>query len=52
MLMITGGLQMKISESELPKEWIELVKEAMKSDVTKEDFKNFLEKEKAKRKNK
>ncbi|WP_155928803.1 anti-repressor SinI family protein [Bacillus sp. UNC41MFS5] len=42
---------MKKSESDLPKEWIELVKEAMKSDITKEDFKIFLEKEKEKRKN-
>ena len=42
---------MKKSESDLPKEWIELVKEAMKSDITKEDFKIFLKKEKEKRKN-
>lgn len=46
-----GGVSMKKSESDLPKEWIELVKEAMKSDITKEDFKIFLEKEKEKRKN-
>ncbi|MCM3767720.1 anti-repressor SinI family protein [Neobacillus niacini] len=38
-------------ESNLPKEWIELVKEAMKSGITKEDFKVFLEKEKENRKN-
>jgi hypothetical protein len=43
---------MKKHESDLPKEWIELVKEAMKSNITKEDFKIFLENEKEKRKNK
>lgn len=42
---------MKKSESYLPKEWIELVKEAMKSNITKEEFKIFLEKEKEKKKN-
>ncbi|WP_423798067.1 anti-repressor SinI family protein [Neobacillus sp. SAB-20_R2A] len=42
---------MKKNEYDLPKEWIELVKEAMKSNITKEDFKIFLEKEKEKRKN-
>ncbi|WP_156431139.1 anti-repressor SinI family protein [Bacillus sp. FJAT-29814] len=42
---------MKKIESDLPKEWIELVKEAMKSGITKEDFKVFLEKEKENRKN-
>ncbi|MBS4215108.1 MULTISPECIES: anti-repressor SinI family protein [Neobacillus] len=41
---------MKKNESDLPKEWIELVKEAMKSNITKDDFKIFLEKEKEKRK--
>lgn len=30
------------SES-LPQEWIDLAKEAMKSDITKEEFKRFLE---------
>ncbi|MBU8919263.1 anti-repressor SinI family protein [Bacillus sp. FJAT-29953] len=40
---------MKKNESDLPKEWIELVKEAMKSNITKDDFKIFLEKEKEKR---
>ena len=33
---------MKINENDLPKEWIELVTEAMKSNITKEDFKKFL----------
>lgn len=42
---------MKKSDQNLPKEWIELVKEAMKSGITKGDFKIFLEKEKEKRKN-
>ncbi|MCH6264506.1 MULTISPECIES: anti-repressor SinI family protein [Neobacillus] len=42
---------MKKNESDLPKEWIELVKEAMESNITKDDFKIFLEKEKEKRKN-
>jgi hypothetical protein len=41
---------MKKTESDLPKEWIELVKEAMKSGITKEDFKIYLEKEKEKKK--
>lgn len=43
---------MKKEELDLPKEWVELVKEAMKSDITKEDFKIFLKKEKEKRENK
>jgi hypothetical protein len=43
---------MKKNESDLPKEWVELVKEAMKSNITKEDFKIFLKKEKEKRNNK
>jgi mevalonate pyrophosphate decarboxylase len=42
---------MKKNESELPKEWVELIKEAMKSNITKEDFKKFLKKEKEKREN-
>jgi len=37
---------MKISEQELPKEWVELVKDAMKSNVSKEKFKKFLKNEK------
>jgi len=28
---------------DLPEEWIELVKKAMKSNITKEEFKKFLE---------
>ncbi|MGX1195928.1 anti-repressor SinI family protein [Metabacillus sp. SLBN-84] len=36
-------------ENQLPEEWVELVKEAMNSDVTKEEFKKFLE-EKSKEK--
>ena len=30
----------------LPEEWIELVKEAMKSSITKEEFREFLEEKK------
>ncbi|WP_147534522.1 anti-repressor SinI family protein [Bacillus marasmi] len=41
---------MKKSDLNLPKEWIELVKEAKKSGITKDEFKIFLEKEKEKRK--
>lgn len=40
---------MKMKEHDLPEEWIKLIKEAMKSNVTKEDFKKFLEEEKKKR---
>jgi hypothetical protein len=40
---------MKPKEQELPEEWINLIKEAMKSNITKEDFKKFLEEEKKKR---
>jgi hypothetical protein len=42
---------MKINEHNLPKEWIELVKVAMKSNITKENFKKFLKERKEKRKN-
>jgi hypothetical protein len=43
---------MKINEQNLPNDWIELVKDAMKSKITKEKFKKFLmEEEKKKRKN-
>ncbi|MCM2535896.1 anti-repressor SinI family protein [Neobacillus pocheonensis] len=42
---------MKIIEHDLPKEWVELVKYAMKSNVTKENFKKFLKEEKEKREN-
>lgn len=37
---------------DLPKDWVELVKEAMKSNITKEEFKKFLKEEKEKRGNK
>jgi len=40
---------MKIREPELSKEWIELVKEAMKSNTSKEKFKEFLKEEKKRR---
>lgn len=40
---------MKTKDHELPEEWINLIKEAMKSNITKEDFKKFLEEEKKKR---
>ncbi|MBT2659097.1 anti-repressor SinI family protein [Bacillus sp. ISL-18] len=43
---------MKTNELDYPKEWVELVKEAMKSGIKKEDFKKFLIKEKDKRQNK
>ncbi|MCM3729884.1 anti-repressor SinI family protein [Neobacillus cucumis] len=43
---------MKISEQELPKEWVELVKDAMISNVSKEKFKKFLKDEKKIRENK
>ena len=33
---------MKINKNDLPKEWVELVTEAMKSNITKEEFKKFL----------
>lgn len=49
--VLIGVVNMKKNESDLPKEWIELVKEAMESNITKDDFKIFLEKEKEKRKN-
>jgi len=38
-----------MSEQELSKEWIELVKEAMQSNASKEKFKEFLKEEKEKR---
>ena len=41
---------MKKSEQELPVECVELVKDAMKSTISKEKFKKFLEAEKKKRK--
>lgn len=40
---------MKPKDYELPEEWINLIKEAMKSNITKEDFKKFLADEKKKR---
>ena len=42
-------ITMKISEQELPKEWVQLVKDAMKSNISKEKFKKFLKEEKKKR---
>ena len=39
----------KAEKIQLPEEWIELVKEAMESNITKEDFKQFLREEKEKR---
>lgn len=33
----------------LTKEWVGLVKEAMRSNITKEDFKQFLKQEKKRR---
>lgn len=36
-------------KNHLSEEWVELVKEAMKSNITKEDFKQFLKEEKEKR---
>ncbi|MBT2647645.1 anti-repressor SinI family protein [Bacillus sp. ISL-34] len=30
-------------DQDLPEEWVELVKIAMKSNITKEEFKRFLE---------
>lgn len=35
-------------EYDLPEEWIDLIIEAMESNITKEDFKKFLEDEKRK----
>lgn len=42
-------VKMNKNDNFLPKEWVELVKDAMKSGVTKESFKNFLEEEKEKK---
>jgi len=42
---------MKDSEKNLPEEWMKLVREAMNSNVSKEQFKQFLE-EKAENNNK
>ncbi|MFC0270432.1 anti-repressor SinI family protein [Metabacillus herbersteinensis] len=33
------------TDHNLPKEWVELVKQAMNSNITKEDFKKFLQQE-------
>jgi hypothetical protein len=48
-----GDFKMKTKEKKpnLSKEWVELVKEAMESNITKEQFKIFLQKEKEKREN-
>jgi hypothetical protein len=43
---------MKKNELDFPKEWVELVKEAMKSGIKKEDFKKFLIEVKDKKENK
>lgn len=41
-----GGVKvLKLNEADFPKELVELVEEAMKSNITKEDFKIFLKKE-------
>lgn len=40
---------MNTKEHELPKEWIQLAKQAMQSSITKEDFKKFLEEERKRR---
>jgi hypothetical protein len=42
---------MDINEVNLPKEWIELIKIAMESDRSKEDFLSFLQREKEKKMN-
>jgi len=39
-----------VQNDQLPEEWVELVKEAMKSNITKEEFQRFLKEEKEKRK--
>lgn len=41
---------MKKDKDSLPEEWAKLVKEAMESNITKEEFKKFLKEEKEKRK--
>ncbi|KYC90821.1 hypothetical protein [Heyndrickxia sporothermodurans] len=38
-----------VKKESLPKQWVELVKEAMGSKITKGDFKRFLKEEKEKR---
>lgn len=38
-----------VRKESLPKGWVELVKETMKSSITKEDFKQFLKQEKEKK---
>jgi len=37
-------------KNHLPEEWNELVEETMRSNITKEEFKQFLKEEKKKRK--
>lgn len=41
---------MDLNQSNLPKEWVDLVKYMIESDISKENFKLFLKKEKEKRK--
>ncbi|MDG5789289.1 anti-repressor SinI family protein [Evansella sp. AB-P1] len=38
-----------MDEKRLPKEWVQLVKQAMESDVTKEEFKKYLDNQKVKK---
>lgn len=42
-IYVRGGTMMKKSIAVLPEEWMKLVKDAMNSNVSKEDFKQFLE---------
>lgn len=44
-------MKTKVKLPDLPKEWIELVKEAMNSNITKEEFRIFIQNAKEKRKN-
>lgn len=37
---------MKTKEYDFPEEWIQLIQEAMKSNITKEEFKKFIEEKK------
>lgn len=38
--------KVNIQKERLTEEWVELVKEAMRSNITKEEFKRFLEEKK------
>lgn len=44
-------MKIEIKQPDLSKEWFELVKEAMESNVTKEEFRKFLQEETEKRGN-